>query len=181
MVKPQRRVIWMEGYDSGICAREIEVQISQVRSGVKLLAWQNCRIENSFSIFAASEMHEGGITSVHFNPANTLQVLTNGLDSCLKLVDIRTGMAIQTLRHPEFTTSQSWSSSVLSPDGHFAAAGSNSNGKIFIWDLQDDAGVVKKKLTGHNAAICAIDWGRGGASGQQVASIDRKGGMILWA
>ena len=179
MVKPQYRVIWTEDFGSGICVLESELQISKVRTGVETTFVARVKAKSSLSLFAASEMHEGGITSVHFNPANSLQVLTNGLDSCLKLVDIRNGMAIQTLRAPEFSTSQSWSRSALSPDGHFAAAGSNSNGKIFIWDVRD--GVVKKKLTGHNAAVCGIDWGRGGTSGQQVASIDRKGGMILWA
>jgi hypothetical protein len=124
-------------------------------------------------------MHEAGVTSVHLNLANNLQVLTNGLDSCLKFIDIRTGIALQTLRHADFQTSHSWSSSVLSPDGKYAAAGSNSSGVVFVWDVRD--GSLKKKLEGHVSGVCGIDWNRGGTSGQQVASIDRKGTLILWA
>lgn len=62
-------------------------------------------------------MHESGITCVQFNPHDGTQVLTNGLDSCLKLIDVRTGSVIQTMRHPEFHTSQAWSSCALSPNG----------------------------------------------------------------
>lgn len=126
-----------------------------------------------------ADLHQAGVTSVHLNPANNLQVLTNGLDSCLKFVDIRTGMPIHTLQHADFHTSHSWSSSVLSPNGKYAAAGCNVSGAVFVWDLTGD-GALATKLEGHHTAgVCGIDWGRGG--GQQVASIDCKGTLILWA
>jgi autophagy-related protein 16 len=132
-----------------------------------------------FDDFDFAAIHEGGITSVQFNPTNSTQVLTNAMDSCLKIVDIRTCTAIHTLRHPEFQTSQTWSKSVFSPDGRYVAAGSSSNGTIFVWDISD--GSLIKKLPGHTSGVCGIDWSRGGSSGQQVASIDRKGTLILWA
>jgi autophagy-related protein 16 len=103
------------------------------------------------------------------------------MDSCLKIVDIRTCTAIHTLRHPEFQTSQTWSKSVFSPDGRYVAAGSSSNGTIFVWDVSTPTPSLIKKLSGHTAGVCGIDWSRGGSSGQQVASIDRKGSLILWA
>ncbi|CAB9506663.1 related protein 16-1 [Seminavis robusta] len=127
-----------------------------------------------------SGLHESSITSVQFNPADSTQVLTNGLDSCLKLVDIRTGAAIHTFRHQSFHTGQSWSAAALSSNGAYAAAGSSSTGTIFVWNTDD--GELKAKLEqGHNAGVCGFAWGRGGASGQQVASIDRKGTLVLWA
>ena len=121
-------------------------------------------------------MHEAAITSVQFNPRDNGQILTNAADSCLKLVDMRTGTAIHTLRCQGFQTSYNWSSAAFSPDGRYAIAGSNSTGDLFVWDTTD--GLLKTKLQGHQSGVCGIDWGRGA---QQVASVDRKGTLILWA
>ncbi|GAX25765.1 hypothetical protein FisN_8Hh333 [Fistulifera solaris] len=129
--------------------------------------------------FDFTELHGGGVTSIHFNLANSTEVLTNGLDSCLKLIDVRTGMPLQTFRHKDFVTSQSWSSGVLSPDGKFAVAASNESGALFIWYTND--GSLRAKLDNHQSGVCAIDWNQGGPSGQQVATMDRKGSLILWA
>ena len=50
-----------------------------------------------------------------------------------------------------------------------------------MWEA-DGEGELKTQLKGgHKAAVVGIDWSRGGSSGQQVASVDRKGIMILWA
>jgi len=158
-------------------------------------------------------MHEGGITSVQFDPTNRTQVLTNSLDSSLKIVDIRTGTAMHTLQHQGFNTVHGWSRSSFSPDGNYVLgelvadtavvlhccatswilthgafaviiylilpAGSNSTGDLFVWSTAD--GSLKVKLSGHKASVCGVDWGRGGSSGQQVASVDRTGTLILWA
>jgi hypothetical protein len=51
-----------------------------------------------------------------------MQVLTNGKDSCLKVVDIRTCTALQTLVHDGFRTGFQYSGASFSPDG-----------KIVIW------------------------------------------------
>jgi WD40 repeat protein len=110
------------------------------------------------------------------------------MDSCLKLIDIRTCTAVHTLRgDADFTTSQTWSKAVLSPDGRYAAAGSSSTGSVFIWDLaatatEDSTVPVVSKLSGHHTSgVSAIDWGRGGSNGQQVSTIDRRGTLILWS
>ena len=149
-------------------------------------------------------MHDNSITSVQFNPVDGTQVLTNGLDSCLKIVDVRTGAAIHTLRHANFHTAQSWAASSYSPNGKiqfsallqafikrlnslpccitgsFVAAGSSSTGDIFVWDSED--GTLKRRLEeGHGTGVVGFAWGRGGNSGQQVASVDRKGCLVLWA
>jgi WD40 repeat protein len=109
-----------------------------------------------------------------------MQVLTNSMDSSLKLVDVRTGTAIHTFRHPDFVTSYGWSSSRFSPGGGaYVIAGSNSTGDIYVFSTID--GSLKARLSGHGTGVCGVDWGRGGSNGQQVASIDRSGALILWA
>lgn len=137
---------------------------------------------HALTSFHREGIHEGGLTSVQFNPTDSTQVLTNSLDSSLKIVDVRSGIAIHTFRHREFSTSHGWSRSVFSPDGRYVASGSSSNtGTIFVWDASD--GQLKAKLDsgGHIAGVAGIDWCRGGSGGQQVASLDRKGVLVLWA
>lgn len=127
-------------------------------------------------------MHQGGITSVQFHPqSGSSTLLTNGLDSCLKIVDARNGVAVQKFQHANFSTSHGWSASTFSPDGKFCAAGSSSpKGSVFVWSCAD--GSLKQELAGHHrSGVCAIDWNRGGGNGSQVATIDRKGVLILWA
>ena len=69
---------------------------------------------------------------------------------------------------------------ILFITGAYAAAGSSSNGNIFVWNADD--GSLKAHLDqGHSAGVCGFSWGRGGSSGQQVASLDRKGALVLWA
>ena len=46
-------------------------------------------------------LHEGGVTSVQFHPIIENQVLTTGKDSSIKVVDIRTCTALQTMRHDD--------------------------------------------------------------------------------
>ena len=72
-----------------------------------------------FFLFNA-DLHEGAVTSVQFHPTDNSKVLTNGMDSCLKIVDLRTGgTPLHTIRHADFQTSYHWSSSCFSPDGTF--------------------------------------------------------------
>ena len=135
--------------------------------------------------FLYTGLHESGITSVQFNPTDSAQVLTNSLDSSLKIVDLRTGTALHTFCHVELSTSHGWSSSCFSPDGRYVAAGSSLNGIVFVWDALAEDGEkqqLKARLTGgHKAAVVGIDWCHGGSSCQQVASLDRTGVLVLWA
>lgn len=122
---------------------------------------------------------------MQFNPVDSTQVLTSSLDATLKILDVRNGTAVQTFRLPsteQATAAPRWSRSTFSPDGRYVAAGcsQNSNGAIYVWNVLD--GAVKTKLTeGHNGGIIGVDWCRGGSGGQQVASLDRKGTLVLWA
>ena len=62
--------------------------------------------------------------------------------------------------------------------GKYAAAGS-SNGDIFIWRTLD--GNLERQLKGHEGGIVSVAWDRGGSNGQQVASVDKRGCLLLWA
>ena len=135
-----------------------------------------------------SELHDGGITSVQFSPVDATKVLTNGLDSTLRVIDLRTGTPVETLRDADLSTVQTWSKAVWSPNGRYVAAGSNATGILFVWNIL--SGVLTKVSTNPtqtnsdnvvHTGICGVDWGRGGSSGQQVATIDRRGGLVLWA
>jgi len=138
-----------------------------IRTGEK-----NAEIEN---------VHRSAITSVQFHPKDCSKVLTNSMDSLIKIVDIRTCKAIREFSHADFQTSYSWSSSVFSPDGAYVSAGSSSNGFIFVWNAKNGQ-LVRRLEGGHqNVGVCGIAWGRGGNCGHQVASADKAGKLILWA
>ena len=107
-------------------------------------------------------------------------VLTSSADSSLRIFDIRIGKIIHTFNHPEHLIGQHRSRSTFSPDGRYVASASSVNGIVFVWDTLD--GSLKAKLTnGHQAGIICIDWCRGGTGGQQFASLDRNGVLVLWA
>ena len=57
--------------------------------------------------------------------------MTNGMDSRIKIVDIRTCKAIHEFSHGDFQTSYNWSSSVFSPDGEIVS--SNYVGYFLIY------------------------------------------------
>ena len=63
------------------------------------------------------DLHENGVTSVRCSPMDGTKLLTNGRDSCLKIVDVRTADTVQVFSHEGFRTTFNWSSSSWSPDG----------------------------------------------------------------
>jgi WD40 repeat protein len=122
-------------------------------------------------------MHEGGISSIQFKPNDDRQVLTSSVDSSLKIVDLRAGKSIHTFSHSDLTAGQLWSGSTFSPDGRYIASGSSSD--VLVWDTLDHS--LKTRLSnGHSSGIVSIDWCLCGSSEQQIASLDRKGRMVLW-
>eukprot|EP00536_Pseudo-nitzschia_multiseries_P000467 jgi/Psemu1/294039/fgenesh1_pm.6_\ len=120
-------------------------------------------------------VHEGAISSVQFHPLDSSKVLTNGMDSRIKIIDLSSYKVIHEFSHKDFHTSYSWSASVFSPDGAFVASGSSSNGFIFVWNAEDGK-LVRVLEEGHESVgVCGIAWGREGAQ-----SVDKKGKLILW-
>ena len=116
---------------------------------------------------------------MQWKPGSVHEILTNGRD-CLKIIDARTNSAIKTYQDPGFRTITNHASSSFSPDGSHIAAGSGDSGDIFVWNAT--SGEVEKRLCGpHKSGAMGLAWGRGGTNGQQVATIDKSGTMILWA
>jgi autophagy-related protein 16 len=134
-------------------------------------------------------LHAGGITSVQFNPNDSIQLLTFGRDASLKLIDIRKmgpDQVVRHLSHPKLTVGSSGTftaSAAISPDGAFCAVGSSGSKlppTMFVWRLSD--GKLLRELKTHISPIQGVAWGRGGVvGGPQVSSIDKGGNLILWS
>ena len=61
------------------------------------------------------------------------------------------------------------------------AAGSSSNGYVFVWNAATGKLVRTLDWEHQNAGVCGIAWGRGGDRGQhQVVTADKAGKLILW-
>lgn len=64
--------------------------------------------------------------------------------------------------------------------GAYVGSGSSSDGTMLIWESK--TGKLKTKAKAHDGVgIQGFAWGKGGASGQQVATLDREGTLVLWA
>ncbi len=125
-------------------------------------------------------LHEGGVTSVHWKPGNSNEILTNGRDSSLKVIDTRTTKILHTFSDPGFRTLTNHALCSFSPNGAHAAAGSGDSGDIFVWNVK--SGEKEKQLSSHHTCgAVGVAWGRGGTNGQQVATVDKSGVLILWA
>jgi autophagy-related protein 16-1 len=125
-------------------------------------------------------IQEGGITSVCIDPREKTRVLTNCLASALLIIDVRAGKAIQTLRHDDFSTNHGRAGCAISPNGQFVAAGSD-NGEVFVWDVAK--GELKTRLaSGGVSPVIGIDWRESrDKETPQIATLDRKGVVVLWA
>ncbi|KAL3792124.1 hypothetical protein HJC23_013398 [Cyclotella cryptica] len=125
------------------------------------------------------DLHDGGVTSVQWNPQSSHEVLTNGRDSTLKILDARKNAAVCVFHDPGFRTLTNYASSSFSPDSVYVAACSGENGDVFVWNVAKNA--LEKRLSGHNSGGIGLAWGVGGTNGQQVATIDKSGVLVLWA
>ena len=123
-----------------------------------------------------NNLHVGQVTAVEYNPANPFFILTNGRDDKIKISDMRMNEVITTLAHANYKTAFNWSGASFSPDGHFVVAGGLS-GEIFVWQVE--TGKCEVVLRGGNkGSISSVAWGNN--PNQQVASVDKTGGLCLW-
>jgi len=131
-----------------------------------------------------SSIHTDCVTSVQFDPSNFTQILSCSRDSTLKIVDVRKNDVVKVFGHPKTTpsvVSLLSPTASFSPNGKYVAAGSGSTGKVFIWETHAYSNNAPlKELKSHECGVEAVAWGRGGRSGQQVATIDKAGNLILW-
>lgn len=134
----------------------------------------------------------GGISTVQFNPMNSSQLFTHGKDSTIKIVDVRMCNTIFELKedfsnNPRSFVSNSFNgcNACYSPNGKYIASTSSYNGgtSINIWNTDSGKSSSPKSSLNdvHNACITGIAWGAGGSSGQQFASVDKNGQLVLWS
>jgi WD40 repeat protein len=139
-------------------------------------------VDNARSFLLTIGIQQGGITSVCIDPREKTRVLTNCLASALHIIDVRAGKAIRTLRHDDFSTTHGHAGCTISPNGQFVAAGSD-NGEVFVWDVAK--GELKTRLAsgggGGVSPVIGIDWRESrDKESPQIASLDRKGAVVLW-
>jgi WD40 repeat protein len=106
-------------------------------------------------------------------------VLTTGFDATMKLIDIRNGVAVQVFEHAENSLRHKWISGAFSQGGRYIASGSTMTGSVLVWD---SVGSLKKFLTGgHDSGVISIGWSHEHDIRSKLATLDRKGKMIIWS
>jgi autophagy-related protein 16 len=97
----------------------------------------------------------------------------------MKILDARTNAVVSTFHEPGFRTLTNYASSSFSPDSLYVAGCSGDSGDVFVWNVAKNA--LEKRLKAHQGGAVGLAWGLGGTNGQQVATIDKTGILLLWA
>jgi len=122
-------------------------------------------------IHTVSGVHGRSILSLSCHADNNA-VLAASADSTMSLIDLRTFQTIQTFEDSKFTST---SRACLSPDGIYAARGSDK-GIIYLWNIFN--GQLCKKLNSSSKQeipVKAMDWSTSGF----LASCDINGSLIV--
>ncbi|XP_029935357.1 protein FAN [Myripristis murdjan] len=99
----------------------------------------------NYGILQQVHCHAGTIHHMAFSP-DSRHVLSVGADSCLKVIDVQTGMMISSVKAEEEQKCFCW-------DGNTALCGGQS-GDLLIWDLLSNT--VTKRIPGHSGAVTAM-------------------------
>ncbi|CAF1575256.1 unnamed protein product [Rotaria sp. Silwood1] len=119
--------------------------------------------------------YNASITSLSYN-VEKHQLLACFRDDTLKLIDLRQNNIIYSLSHNDFQVSTDTNKAILSPDGHYACAGSQ-DGSLFIWNTTN--GICEKVLNKkHTTMVTAVAWH---PEGRYVASCEKHRRVILWS
>lgn len=119
-------------------------------------------------------MHTQPVTSVCHNPASPNQVLTNGRDDQLCLVDVRKYDCVARYKHAGYKNGVNWNRATMSPDGKYVVAG-GCDGSITIWNAETTEHV--DTLRGHHKSpVVSCSWG----DNDLFASAEKEHRMILW-
>ncbi|XP_071085065.1 autophagy-related protein 16-1-like [Haliotis cracherodii] len=119
-------------------------------------------------------MLQGRLTSLDLAP-DRCSLLCCTRDDSVKIIDLRMNQVSATFCADGFKVGCDWSRAVFSPDGSFAAAGSNDGG-LYIWNIGKNK--VEKLLKEHSHAIMACAWNPIGSS---LVSCERSRKVIYWA
>ncbi|XP_031615388.1 protein FAN [Oreochromis aureus] len=89
--------------------------------------------------------HSGTIHHTAFSP-DSRHVLSVGADSCMKVIDVQTGMVISSVKAEEEQRCFCW-------DGNWVLCGGRS-GDLLLWDLLTNT--VTKRIPAHSGAVTAM-------------------------
>uniref|UniRef100_A0AAX7TNT7 Neutral sphingomyelinase (N-SMase) activation associated factor n=1 Tax=Astatotilapia calliptera TaxID=8154 RepID=A0AAX7TNT7_ASTCA len=89
--------------------------------------------------------HSGTIHQTDFSP-DSRHVLSVGADSCMKVIDVQTGMVISSVKAEEEQRCFCW-------DGNWVLCGGQS-GDLLLWDLLTNT--VTKRIPAHSGAVTAM-------------------------
>lgn len=89
--------------------------------------------------------HSGTIHHMAFSP-DSRHVLSVGADSCMKVIDVQTGMVISSVKAEEEQRCFCW-------DGNWVLCGGQS-GDLLLWDLLTNT--VTKRIPAHSGAVTAM-------------------------
>ncbi|CAF2686194.1 unnamed protein product [Rotaria sp. Silwood2] len=133
------------------------------------------RIWDAFTDKCRTELqYDSLITSLSYN-AEKHQLLACFRDDTLKLIDLRQQNVLYSFSHDDFQVSTDTNKATLSPDGHYACAGSQ-DGSLFIWNTTN--GVCERVLNKkHSTMVTAVAWH---PEGKYVASSEKHRRVILW-
>ena len=160
-----------------VCVEAQPVVTGHLDGGVRF--WD---VRSGDRVLDIAALHEGGVTSVQWKPGSSHQVLTCGRDSTLKIIDVRTESVLKTFQNSALRISSNNARCSFSPDaaGKYVACGGGDNGDVFVFDAATTD--VKKRLSSaHQSGVVGLAWGQGGTNGQQIATVDKSGVLVLWA
>ncbi|XP_013207257.1 protein FAN [Microtus ochrogaster] len=89
--------------------------------------------------------HSGTVCDAAFSP-DSRHVLSTGLDGCLNVIDVQTGMLISSMASEEPQRCFVW-------DGNSVLSGSGS-GELLVWDLL--GAKISERIQGHTGAVTCI-------------------------
>eukprot|EP01121_Diplochlamys_sp_Union-15-3_P016306 TRINITY_DN5525_c0_g1_i1.p1 TRINITY_DN5525_c0_g1~~TRINITY_DN5525_c0_g1_i1.p1 ORF type:complete len:281 (+),score=46.69 TRINITY_DN5525_c0_g1_i1:841-1683(+) len=118
-------------------------------------------------------LHNAQITSIKLSP-DGYYLLTSSRDHTLKIIELRTFNALQTLKNENYRNAGNCHIATWSPNAAYVLSGS-SNGSLFIWDTL--TAQVSEILKGHKYSITACLWS---SSGSNIVSSDKNGSVVLW-
>ena len=117
----------------------------------------------------------GKVTSLDIS-RNGLWLLACSRDDSLRLVDLRTCKLARTFATEGFQVSCDWTRATFTPDSEYISVGS-TNGKIFIWNVNDCSN-VEKVLVEHTSPIISMAWQ---PAGNSLTSCDKNKTVVVWA
>lgn len=125
------------------------------------------------SLIKAEKVHTGAITCVSFLPSG-IEILTNGLDNKIHVIQTDTLKLKHTLTDPEYRTRSALCTAAIRPDGRYVMSGS-SDGRVFVWNVATQ--LTSDVLRGHTSPVIGTAWS---PSGKHVATCDQSGWIVIW-